>query len=131
MLTILCIYLCYLCVRFNRIFICTIPGMFLFSFSFYMKASTMKSLIDLQRPMLRSVLGTHGMVSIWLISKMFFFSQLVVQVFLIFYFSFFPSFLRGPRECKAGYWAFGVTCLLLSETLSACCGLVIEPGRWC
>lgn len=49
--------------------------MFLFSFSFYMKAFMMKLLIDLKRPMHRSVLGTHGTVSIWLIPKMFLFDR--------------------------------------------------------
>ena len=67
--------------------ICTINSAFIFpnplnvsSFSSYMKASMMKLSIDLKRPMHRSVLGTLGTVSIWLISEIFFLTADVIRV---------------------------------------------------
>ena len=89
-------------------FICTINRAFIFpnplnvsSFSSYMKASMMKLSIDLKRPTHRSVLGTLGTVSIWLISEIFFLTAgvnksfwfsayIYIYIYFFFFFFFFP-----------------------------------------
>ena len=106
-------------------FIYTINRAFIFpnplnvsSFSSYMKASMMKLSIDLKRPTHRSVLGTLGTVSIWLISEVFFLTAGVNKSFWFstYVYIYFP-FLRGPGDYEAGYyWAVRVTSLLQVRT---------------